>query len=265
LEIDFSLSSLREQGFGAILIAAGSYEFICPDDGVALSEKGAIIVEPDTLATTAPGIFAGGDAITGPRTIINAVADGHLAARTINSYLREVMVKAVRKGWLESFPLESLPDTDSRELPRVNPPRVPLDKSNGASEVEGVYDEVTAKEQASRCLRCHLQTVFEADLCILCGGCVDVCPQNCYKMVRLDKIDGGTKLEAMVEEKFGIPLSTFQKDGEVLDKGTAMIKDETRCTRCGLCVKRCPTGAITMRALQFEEELVYEGIVGDDL
>jgi len=140
-----------------------------------------------------------------------------------------------------------------------------LEQRTGVSEVEQDYDEETAVEQADRCLRCHIQTVFDADLCILCGGCVDVCPQNCYKMVRLDKIQGNPRLEAIVETRYGISLDSFRKGGQVLDQGTAMIKDETRCIRCGLCAKRCPTGAITMEAFQFEEELVYEENAGKSL
>ena len=91
---------------------------------------------------------------------------------------------------------------------------------------------------------------------------MDVCPQNCYKMVRLDRIEGDERLEAIVETRYGIPLNEFRKGGDTLSQGTAMIKDETRCIRCGLCAKRCPTGAITMQAFHFEEELVYEENAG---
>ncbi len=83
-------------------------------------------------------------------------------------------------------------------------------------------------------------------------------------MVKLDKIEGDQRLEAMIQARYGISLDAFQKDGEALNQGTAMIKDETRCTRCGLCAERCPTGAITMEAFRFEEELVYEQITGKD-
>ena len=92
---------------------------------------------------------------------------------------------------------------------------------------------------------------------------MDVCPQNCYKMVRLDKIEGDARFEALIKDKYGIPLDAFREGGEVLDQGTAMIKDETRCVRCGLCAKRCPTGAITMEAFQFEEEMVYNENAGN--
>jgi ferredoxin len=130
------------------------------------------------------------------------------------------------------------------------------------TEVELAYDEDMAVEQASRCLRCHIQTVFNGDLCILCGGCVDVCPWNCFKMVRLDKIKGDQRVKAAIQARYGISLEASREGSEALNQGTAMIKDETRCTRCGLCAERCPTGAITMEAFSFEEELVYEENAG---
>jgi ferredoxin len=77
-------------------------------------------------------------------------------------------------------------------------------------------------------------------------------------MVRLDKLEGDQRLEDVVQARYGIPLEAFQGGSGALYQGTAMIKDETRCTRCGLCAERCPTGAITMESFRFEEELVYE-------
>ncbi|MDP2731134.1 MAG: FAD-dependent oxidoreductase [Dehalococcoidales bacterium] len=249
----------------SVILAIGQesdLSFIRPRDGIAFSTQGAIAVDTDTLATAAPGIFAGGDAIRGPRTVIDAVASGHRAARAIDNYLKKVEPRTVLRGWLTPVPEEDLPHTEILDIPRANPPRVPLDRRTGGSEVEAVFDESSAREQAERCLKCHIQTVFNGDLCILCGGCVDVCPQNCYKMIRLDRIEGDERVAEMVEARYGIPLSDFQKGGEVLNQGTAMIKDEDRCIRCGLCAKRCPTGAITMEAFHFEEELIYDQNAG---
>ncbi|HID61206.1 MAG TPA: 4Fe-4S dicluster domain-containing protein, partial [Anaerolineae bacterium] len=137
---------------------------------------------------------------------------------------------------------------------RRPPPTLPLERRVGIAEVERVYPEAQAHEQASRCLRCHIQTVFDGDRCILCGGCVDVCPERCLKMVPLERLEETPELEALVMARFGRPLAGFPRD-----LGTAMIKDEMRCIRCGLCAKRCPTGAITMEALSFTEE--YVGMV----
>ena len=260
----------------SVILAIGQesdLNFILPKDGITFSDQGAIIADTDTLTTTAPGIFAGGDAVRGPRTVIDAVADGHRVARAIDDYLRGVNVQTMRQGWVLPVTHDNLPDPDSLNTPRINPPRIPLDRKSGwpmkigrVPEVEGIFDEASAKEQAQRCLKCSIQTIFNADLCILCGACVDVCPQNCYKMVRLDKIEGDPKLETMIDDKYGIPLSTFQNDGEVLDQGTAMIKDETRCIRCGLCAERCPTAALTMETFQFKEEFIHEeGTGGNEI
>jgi ferredoxin len=114
-------------------------------------------------------------------------------------------------------------------------------------ETEAVYSEEEAVTQARRCLTCHLQTVFDAQTCILCGGCVDVCPTNCLKLVRIDQVYGEGPVTALMKKD--------TPDGR--PPVAAMIKDETRCIRCGLCQRRCPTGAVQLMAFRFEEEVVY--------
>jgi NADPH-dependent glutamate synthase beta subunit-like oxidoreductase len=244
-----------------LIVAIGQesdLSFIRPDDGIQITGEGTIAVAPETLATTASGVFAGGDVAFGPRIIIEAVKDGHKAARAIDCYLHKGKARILRRATLREVSPSELPAVEWMDIPKRRPTLLSLERRTGVSEVELAYDEDMAVEQAKRCLKCHIQTVFNGDLCILCGGCVDVCPQNCYKMVRLDKIEGDQRLEALIQARYGIPLDAFQNGGDVLDLGTAMIKDETRCVRCGLCAERCPTGAITMEAFLFEEELVYE-------
>ncbi|MEW6034150.1 MAG: FAD-dependent oxidoreductase [Chloroflexota bacterium] len=244
-----------------VILAIGQtadLSFITKADGIQVTARGTIAVDPDTLVTTAPGIFAGGDVAFGPRIIVEAVRDGHTAARSIDHYIQGKKPETVVRAWMQEVPPEMLPPRGRLEAPRRRPPILDLDRRVGISEVEQDYPEEEALEQASRCLKCHIQTVFDGDLCILCGGCVDVCPQNCYRMVKLDKVEGDERLEALVQARYGVPLESFRKGGEVLNLGTAMIKDEARCVRCGLCAKRCPTKAITMEAFWFEEGLAYE-------
>jgi len=244
----------------SVILAVGQssdLSFISNEDGVEIDPRGSIRVDPDTLATSAPGVFAGGDVAFGPRIIIEAVRDGHTAARNIDQYLRGTRAKVVTRCWMDVVPTEELPRHDL-EASRQRPPTLSLDRRVGMAEVELGYSQEMATEQASRCLRCHIQTVFNGDLCILCGGCVDVCPWNCFKMVKLDKITGDERVKRAVKARYGISFEEFQKGGEVLKRGTAMIKDETLCTRCGLCAERCPTGAITMEAFGFSEEVIVD-------
>ncbi|MDP2744356.1 MAG: FAD-dependent oxidoreductase, partial [Dehalococcoidia bacterium] len=256
-----------EESIGAdsVVLAIGQtsdLSFIREEDGIAVTRRGTIQVEADTLATTAPGVFAGGDVAFGPRFIIEATRDGHAAARSIDSHLQGGKGEVVRQGWMTVVPLDKLPPTARLEVPRRAPPTLPVERRIGVSEVELAYPAERAVEQADRCLRCHIQTVFNGDLCILCGGCVDVCPMSCYKLVSLDRIQGDVRLETLVKERYGISLE-HQDEPEarrrLREKGSAMIKDEARCVRCGLCARRCPTGAITMEAFNFAEEIVYSG------
>jgi ferredoxin len=79
---------------------------------------------------------------------------------------------------------------------------------------------------------------------------VDTCVENAYKMVGLEDIAGDEEVEKLIEA-----LSRSSPRGGGM---TAIIKDETKCVRCGVCARRCPTGAITMEAFHVEEEWEYE-------
>ncbi|MBI4295710.1 MAG: FAD-dependent oxidoreductase [Chloroflexi bacterium] len=239
----------------SVIMAIGQesdLSFIKPEDGITVTRQNTIVAKDATLATSAPGIFAGGDVVFGPRTVIEAVADGHKAARAIDNYLKSGQRQVIRTGWMKPVPREILSRPEQHERPRANPAKIPLDRRTGVSEVEMVFDEEAAKKQAERCLKCHIQTVFNSDLCILCGGCVDVCPENCLKLVPAESLVGPEALKELTKARYGETKET----GGVPSLGTAMIKDETRCIRCGLCARRCPTGAITMEAFSFQEQLV---------
>ena len=122
------------------------------------------------------------------------------------------------------------------------PPTLPLDRRIGIAEVEKGYPEPAAVEQAVRCLKCHISPVFDGDKCILCGGCADVCPEFCLRLVDVASLRGDEKLQSAFVARYG----RMPERGE---QG-AIIKDETRCIRCGLCAARCPTGAVMMERIE---------------
>jgi len=132
---------------------------------------------------------------------------------------------------------------DYEKLTRRPPPVLPLDRRIGIAEVELVYPEPAAVAQGLRCLKCHVGPVFDGDECILCGGCADVCPENCLRLVDVLAVRGDERLQAALLARYGrIPQAGEQ---------AGIIKDETRCIRCGLCAVRCPTGAITMEKVEW--------------
>ena len=86
---------------------------------------------------------------------------------------------------------------------------------------------------------------------MLCGGCIDVCPESCLDLVSLDRLEFTP--EALAHAKASPEMCDVELDGVTADEletltGSVMLKDETRCIRCGLCALRCPAGTITMES-----------------
>ncbi|HEX9676626.1 MAG TPA: FAD-dependent oxidoreductase [Anaerolineales bacterium] len=232
---------------------AGELSWVTPEDRLELTPRGTLQVDRETLMTTAPGVFAGGDIAFGPRLIVNAVADGQRAARGIHAHLQHLRPRRIRKGFFTPVPRQEYPRVgplrDFLRWKRSDPPLLPVERRIGVSRVEIGYDQPAAHKQASRCLVCSLNPIFNGELCILCNGCVDVCPMDCLKLVPAESLAGDEHLAALIRHR-----------SADWPAASAMLLDPDRCIRCGLCAARCPTEAVRMETFQFEEEVVFEEI-----
>jgi len=240
-----------------VILAIGQaprLDFLTAEDGVEISGRGLIVADRNTLMTTAPGVFAGGDCVFGPRLIIDSVGDGKRIALGVDRYLtgRERPEAEID---VEVFDHHHMA-IDYMNLSRQLVPMLPLDRRTGVTEVEIGFDGASAMREARRCLRCWINTVFEGNepdgsQCVLCGGCVDVCPENCIQLVPLESIEFTPEvLEEIQANSASLRVELDDVAAEELGTitGSAMLKDETRCIRCGLCAERCPVSVITMEA-----------------
>ncbi len=225
-----------------------SFDFISPDDKINISERGIVEHDTETMEITgASGVFISGDAAHGTKLMIDAIASGKRAARGIYKYFTGKNIKDDVTDF--HFPIESYLREKGYEIfERVDLPSA--DTATRRSSISTLVElSLSVKEascESSRCLDCGVNTIFHSERCILCGGCVDVCPELCLKIVPLSEIENSEDIK---------PLAGDFPDSEV----SVIMKDETRCIRCASCMQRCPNQAITMERFCFDTKLCIEG------
>jgi formate dehydrogenase beta subunit len=207
-----------------VILAVGQAADLGVLAGIELTlSRGGIHIDPVTLQTSHPRIWAGGDVAHGPRNLIDAIADGQRAAASIHATLAGV---ANPPGGvhveLRRRPAFRRLSTSYDAIERQPVPATPSERRVGFAEVEVGYDAQQAWLQSLRCLRCFDNVMLDPALCILCGLCVDVCPTNCITIARADEIGLGHESQSV------------------------LLLGEDLCIRCGLCVNRCPPGALSM-------------------
>jgi len=210
--------------------------------------RGRLKVDPATYATNIRGVFACGDFVTGPTTLIESAGHGKKAAYAIDRYLdgrTDVTVTPnvkITSSWRHDMP-EFYDVLPRQHIPMVElPARMPSTDPavNFSTPVELGYDATAAVAESTRCLMCNYNIWFDSFRCVLCGACADVCPEGVIHMVDVNQLRTEGLLPE-IEEAYG------------WSQGAAMILDEERCIRCALCVKRCPFDAITMERFELQE------------
>jgi ferredoxin len=185
-------------------------------NGLDWTRRKTINVNMVTMETSLDGIFAAGDAVTGPATVIEAIGGGKRAAESIDRYLEGIPQPKMppvptRRGRIEylEVPASSKMTIKRPEMPLLNIYR----RRTTFQQVELGYPEDRVREEARRCLRC--------DICLRCGKCIEVC-----------------------RDKMGVDalqMGYFDFDHPV---PTDFRLTEERCIMCGACATNCPTGAM---------------------
>jgi len=198
----------------------------------------------ETLATTAAGVFVAGDLAHGTRLLIDAVASGKMAARSVYQFLtgRTLTSHAVTAHLVQPrYQRERGYEAIRRIAVPVAYPEERLQRPDAL--VETGYTAAQAMREASRCLDCGVTPVFDGSRCVLCGGCADVCPTLCLKLTPLNELAETAEIRAAILAALG--------PQEDLSQHSAILKDEDRCIRCAACAMRCPVDAITMERVTY--------------
>jgi formate dehydrogenase beta subunit len=190
-------------------------------DGPDVSPRRTIQVDNDTGRTTMAKVWSGGDAAKGPRTLIDAIADGRRSAADIHEAFGGSQTEPEKGTFVKLQQFHRL-DDDYDGLDRVSVPTLETGRRIGLAEVELGFTEQQARCEASRCLRCFANIILDVDKCVLCALCADVCPVDVISLIPSEELEQGTA------------------------GGTALLLDEERCIRCALCIERCPPDALSM-------------------
>ena len=247
-----------------VLVAIGqdnAFEWIERDIGIEFGEWDMPIVDKVTFQSSNEKIFFGGDAAWGPENIIWAAAHGHQAAISIDKFCKssDLYERPEPTTTLISQKMGVHEWSYNNDISQAKRFLVPhADQKNALKdlkmEVELGFDEITALEEAERCLNCDIQTVFSEDLCIECDACVDICPTDCISFVHNDT-------EENLRNKLRIPAINLNQQilvsEELEQTSRVMVKDEDVCLHCGLCAERCPTGAWDMQNFLYQEAKAY--------
>ncbi|MFH2065395.1 MAG: FAD-dependent oxidoreductase [Pseudomonadota bacterium] len=182
------------------------------------TRRGTIEVNHAGMETGMPGVFAAGDAVSGPATVIEAIGGGKRAAEAIDRYLNHIpqpLMPKIPVRYMAEPPVEM---TAARKMTLKRPvmPMLNVDRRRTTfQQVELGYDEESVRKEAGRCLRC--------DICRRCGKCIEIC-----------------------RDKMGIDALQFGYMDFDHPTRTDFRTTQTKCIICGACAANCENKAMVI-------------------
>ncbi|HIE26784.1 TPA: pyridine nucleotide-disulfide oxidoreductase [Candidatus Poribacteria bacterium] len=236
------------------------------------TDRDRIVADLDTQLTDRPGVFAGGDVVTGAASAIEAIAAGRRAAESIDQYLKTGEVKTAEKlfnsskGELDEIPEEEFA-TIQRE-PKVKMPMLEPDvRRRNFEEIELGYAEEQAIKEAERCLQCGCKAVDTCELRMLAAeyGVEDAITANSIRRYEIDdshpfverdpnKCISCTLCIRVCRDVQGVGVYSLSDNVAVPPFGLSL--QDTNCESCGQCVARCPVGALSSKIALWPEREV---------
>jgi formate dehydrogenase major subunit len=226
-----------------VIIAVGQRPKPLPGTHAA---DGPPAADPNTFGAPLDKLYVAGDYLTGPSTVIEAIAAGRNAAERI----AEDLLGRKFREWAVRIEEARITDRDRSWdfAPRVEVPTVlPVEDRFAGLEVEAEtgYTRESAHQESKRCYLCYLHYEIDMTRCIYCRYCIDAAPRNCIKLVKNALLDDDGALKELVE------TSDWRQTA-------AVVIDNSRCIRCGACVRVCPMDCISVSKV----ELVQRAIAG---
>ena len=242
-------------------------QFLYNDLPVKLNKWGDIEINGKTGQTSELNVFAGGDCVTGPATVIQAVAAGRHAAEAMDDFLTKGYCKESHADYSCSRgSLEDLPKWEFETLPRfarAEMPAIPVAaRRNNLDEVELGLSEEAARDEARRCLKCGCGERYTCDLRqearshgieyrdpIHERPLIPIVDDHPFIMRDHNKcISCGRCIAACAEIEGPDILSFYIKQGrQLVGTKSGLPLQETDCVSCGQCVNACPCGALDYR------------------
>lgn len=194
-----------------------------------LTTSGYLKIDPATMETSIPGVYAGGDiALNGPESIVKALGDGRKIAESIRRKEESLRVAEERAGVFAAADVVELIRRKSHRKFRVSIPHLPPQGRQNFEEVIMTMTEDSAREEAGRCLDCQL----------MCSLCTSVCPNLAIMTYRLDPFE--MKLPELKAQGGRIEWGGVAKLYRVDQPFQIAILNDF-CNECGNCATFCPT------------------------